>query len=111
MCNGTGTLQTNVIILPQNTYIYIFENPTYIYMTVMLIVSPSQMRSSLCRLICLCLSIRAIHQAVYTQGHRKNRSKWWQGPFNDVHVFSPAYKNPAKNEKMKKIEILNASLC
>lgn len=24
MCNGTGTLQTNVIILPQNTYIYIF---------------------------------------------------------------------------------------
>lgn len=80
-------------------------------MTVMLIVSPSQMRSSLCRLICLCLSIRAIHQAVYTQGHRKNRSKWWQGPFNDVHVFSPAYKNPAKNEKMKKIEILNASLC
>lgn len=24
MCNGTGTLQTNVIILPQNTYIYFF---------------------------------------------------------------------------------------
>lgn len=31
MCNGTGTLQTNVIILPQNTYIYIFLRILHIY--------------------------------------------------------------------------------
>lgn len=60
--------------------------------------SPSQMRSSLCRLTCLCLSIRAIDQAVWTRVRGEQIQVLWS-PLNVVRSVSPA-RTVNKNTRM-----------
>lgn len=58
--------------------------------------SPSQMRSSLCRLTCLCLSIRAIDEQ--PEPGTWNEDECWTAPTVDVvHLVSPGQRQESRS--------------